>query len=69
MVEFVVRHMKKELAEMGEDESQIKVIATGGLANLIDEGVDCIDEVDKLLTLEGLEILYEKNRRDKRSKK
>ena len=45
------------------------LIATGGLANLIDEGVDCIDEVDKLLTLEGLEILYEKNRRDKRSKK
>ena len=39
------------------------MIATGGLATLIDNGVDCIDHVDKMLTLEGLELIYRKNRR------
>lgn len=63
MVEFIVNKMKVELAEMGEPADKIKVIATGGLATLIDEGVDCIDAVDKLLTLEGLEIIYRKNRK------
>ncbi len=69
MVDFIVRRMKKELIEMGEPEQGIKVVATGGLANLIYDGVDCIDIVDKMLTLEGLQIIYEKNRRDKRSTK
>lgn len=36
-----------------------------GLATLIDNGVDCIDHVDKMLTLEGLEMIYRKNRRKK----
>ncbi|MEG0919209.1 MAG: type III pantothenate kinase [Anaerovoracaceae bacterium] len=63
MVDFIVNKMKVELAEMGEPADKIKVIATGGLATLIDEGVDCIDVVDKLLTLEGLEIIYRKNRK------
>lgn len=69
MVDFIVKGMKKELTEMGCDVANLKVIATGGLASLIDEGVDCIDIVDKMLTLEGLEIIYEKNRRDKRERK
>lgn len=69
MVDFIVRRMKKELGELGCDESRIRVVATGGLAGLIDEGVDCIDVVDKMLTLEGLEILYEKNRKDRRERK
>lgn len=69
MVEFVVKKMKDELEQMGTDRNKIKVVATGGLASLIDEGVECIDEVDKMLTLEGLEILYEKNRRDRKQKK
>ncbi len=69
MVEFIVKKMKVELVEIGEDADKITVVATGGLANLIDDGVDCIDKVDKLLTLEGLEILYEKNRKDKKHKK
>ncbi len=27
------------------------------------EGLECIDYVDGLLTLEGLELIYEKNRK------
>jgi type III pantothenate kinase len=38
-----------------------KVIATGGLARLIAQETDEIDEVNSLLTLTGLNILYHKN--------
>ena len=62
MVEYIVKRMKKELMEMGETKEP-KVIATGGLSTLIENGLDCIDHVDKMLSLEGLEIIYEKNRK------
>ncbi len=63
MVDFIVAKMKKELVDMGCEEADIKVIATGGLATLISEGLTCIDQVDKMLTLEGLRIIYEKNKK------
>lgn len=69
LVEFIVKKMKRELAEYckGEiSEEDIKVIATGGLATLVNSGVDCIDYVDKLLTLEGLEMIYRKNKKSKK---
>lgn len=66
MVEFIVKKMKKELEDANPGNKPVKVIATGGLATMIDSGVECIDEVDKLLTLEGLEIIYRKNRRNSR---
>lgn len=62
MVEFIVARMKKELKEIGGCDEEPKVIATGGLASMISEGTDCIDVVDKMLTLEGLSIIYEKNK-------
>ena len=55
--------MKAELQEYCDTDEPVKVIATGGLATLIDNGVDCIDYVDKMLTLEGLELIYKKNKR------
>lgn len=63
MVEFIVKKMKAELEEMSTGERPVKVIATGGLATMIKSGVNCIDCVDRLLTLEGLEMIYRKNRR------
>ena len=34
---------------------------------MIDSGIDCIDYVDKMLTLEGLELIYEKNRKNRKA--
>jgi type III pantothenate kinase len=44
------------------NEDKARVIATGGLARLISSESGTIDEVDGLLTMEGLRIIYEKNR-------
>ena len=62
MVEFIVRKMKKELERLDGTGQPVRVIATGGLSTMISSGVECIDVVDKMLTLEGLEFIYEKNR-------
>ena len=40
----------------------MKVVATGGFSEIIAKEVACIDYVDKLLTLNGLKILYDLNR-------
>lgn len=56
LVEGIVSRMKKELPEIP------KVIATGGLAAPISAATSCIDQVEPFLTLEGLRLLYERNR-------
>lgn len=67
MVDYIVKKMKQELLEYSNSENkEVKVIATGGLASMIDSGIDCIDHVDKMLTLEGLQLIYEKNKRTKK---
>lgn len=65
IVQYIVERMKKELMEMSDCKEEPKVIATGGMASMMAEGVDCIDEVDKMLTLEGLKLIYEKNKKSK----
>ena len=60
-VEYIVKKMKQEMKSSKHKEEPF-VIATGGLANLIAKETDVIDKVDSDLTLEGLKILYEKNR-------
>ncbi|WP_346940713.1 type III pantothenate kinase [uncultured Clostridium sp.] len=59
-VDFIVSKIKEEMIALGEESPM--VIATGGLANLISEGSKTIDKVEPFLTLEGLRIIYEKNR-------
>jgi len=56
LIDGMVSRIKKE---MGGDPL---VIATGGLATLIAGGSETIDRVDTYLTLEGLRIIYTKNR-------
>lgn len=59
-VDYIVNKIKEEMKAMGQENP--KVVATGGLANLIAEGSTVIDKVVPYLTLEGLRIIYEKNK-------
>lgn len=54
-VEGLVNRMKKS------GNAQAKVVATGGLAPLISEETDVIDQVDPFLTLKGLYLIYKRN--------
>ncbi len=56
LVEYIVKRIKKELKT-----SDVKTIATGGFSNVISKEIECIDVVDKLLTLKGLKYLYDLN--------
>ena len=53
----LIRQTKEELGS-----SDIRVIATGGLSRLIAGQTDQIDIVDATLTLDGLQMIYDKNR-------
>lgn len=69
MVEYIVKKMKKEIEAYTKSDRPITVVATGGLATLMADEIPEIDYVDKLLTLTGLELIYEKNRPIKKSNK
>jgi type III pantothenate kinase len=51
--------LKRMIAELG---NHPRIIATGGLARLIGRGSEYIEEIDDHLTLEGLRLIYERNR-------
>lgn len=56
MVDGMAKRIRKEM------EGEPKVIATGGLAAIIAQYSEEIQEVNHMLTLVGLRIIYEKNR-------
>ena len=55
LVDGLVRRLKEEM------KSDAAVIATGGLASLIEPESETIDLVDEYLTLEGLRLIYQRN--------
>jgi type III pantothenate kinase len=55
-VDAIVRRLRAELGE------ETETIATGGLAGVIVPHTETIDEVDDMLTLTGLRLLWERNR-------
>ncbi len=54
LVDGIIRRIKKEVPPA------TKVIATGGLAELIAGVAETIEAVEPHLTLEGLRIIYDK---------
>jgi len=56
LVDGIVDRMKAEVS------SEPFVVATGGLANVIARETKHIDVVDEMLTLEGLRIIFKRNR-------
>lgn len=57
-VEYIVKKIKEESGY-----TDAKVVASGGLGNIIAKETDCIDYYDPQLTLKGLKIIYEKNKK------
>ena len=55
--EYIINQVKKETGL-----TDLKVVATGGLGGIICPETDTIDVYDKELTLDGLRLIYEKNK-------
>jgi type III pantothenate kinase len=60
LVEGLVTRIKKSLAAL--DETDVKVIGTGGLAVIFNEHTHVIDIIAPELTLDGLRVIYELNK-------
>lgn len=56
--EYIIRKFKEEAGL-----KTMKVIATGGLGRIIADATDTIDIYDRKLTMKGLKLLYNKNRK------
>ena len=60
MIEGMTARLKSEMSE--KSKKPVKVIATGGLSELFASHTSAIDQTDRSLTLNGLALLYERNR-------
>ena len=56
MIDAMVHRIRGELG------ADARVVATGGLAQLIASETTTIERVEPFLTLEGLRLLFDKNR-------
>ncbi len=57
MVEYIIKKLKEEM-----NYPSVKVIATGGLSEIVSANSDSIDVIDRMLTLKGLYMLYSMNK-------
>ena len=57
-VEYIVAKIKEEMGI-----PDMKVIATGGFGRMIANETDCIQIYDKDLTLKGLKLIADKNKK------
>lgn len=57
-MEYLIRRAKTEMGG-----KSIKVVATGGLARMVADNTDLIDIVDPQLVLDGLRIIYEREKK------
>ena len=57
LVDTIVGKIKKELGD-----ENVKVVATGGLGEIIAKETKSIDVVDRTLTLFGLKTIYDLNK-------
>jgi type III pantothenate kinase len=60
LVDGILDRMLRELRST--DLPKPKIIATGGLAKLIANDSEYIETIDEMLTLDGLRLIYERNR-------
>ncbi len=56
LVENIIKKIKEELKV-----DELSVTATGGMGEIVAKEVSCITRIDRMLTLEGLRIIYEMN--------
>lgn len=59
--EYIIKQVKEECAY-----ENLKVVATGGLGRIIADATQSIDIYDASLTLDGLYMIYEKNKKQER---
>ena len=56
LVQYIVKKIRKELGT-----GDVLTVATGGFSETIAKETDCIDVIDRMLTLDGLKYLYDLN--------
>lgn len=59
MIDYIIENIIKEINSSVED---VKVIATGGYSRLFLNESKYIQKIDQMLTLDGLRIIYERNK-------
>jgi len=62
LVDGILARMIAEIGTDLNDPAHPKIIATGGLASLIAEDSRYIETIDDMLTLDGLRLVFERNR-------